>query len=476
MKRINENRLGVQLEILCDIFSMAAAFFAAMLLFGMFAGNVFDTSYIYFGIAAAAITLLILGMLDAYRYVGAYLVKKKRLPAMYGVAQFICAMITFLASLIFFGLDFNGFVFGAVYFILAFALMVADNRIVLNLLVKICESQTLLILFPEGYPEKFLDKLKKKSCEFGRIDVYRIPADETEVSNEAAKLIAAADKILVASNIPEDLRYKYVLEASSREGGSAAPTIEIVSSVENLLFLGGITAHVGDTPTVAVKNGQMSFLTGFLKRAFDLISASVGLVLLSPIFLICAVMIKCDTPGPVFYKQERYTIHKKRFNVLKFRTMIQDAEKQGASLATANDARITRTGKILRACRLDELPQLINIIRGEMTIVGPRPERPVYADEYSKMVKNYDVRYLVKAGLTGYAQVYGQYNTKVSDKILFDSIYIYNFSIWLDIKLIILTVMIMFIKESTEGVDEDMASVPVSRPQNADKLEAADKK
>ena len=214
-------------------------------------------------------------------------------------------------------------------------------------------------------------------------------------------------------------------------------------------------------------------MLSFFKRAFDLIAATVGLVLLSPIFLICAVAIKRDTPGPVFYKQERYTINKNKFNIIKFRTMVKDAEKMGIKLATENDSRITKVGKILRACRLDELPQLINIIKGEMSIVGPRPERPIYADEYSRMVKNYDVRYLVKAGLTGYAQIYGRYNTKVSDKVLLDSIYIYTFSAWLDIKLIVLTIMIMFTKESTEGVDEEMASVPVS---NSDKIKKSDKK
>lgn len=231
--------------------------------------------------------------------------------------------------------------------------------------------------------------------------------------------------------------------------------------------------HVGDTPTIAVRNGRPGLLLSFFKRAFDLIAATVGLVLLSPIFLICAVAIKRDTPGPVFYKQERYTINKKKFNIIKFRTMVKDAEKMGIKLATENDSRITKVGKILRACRLDELPQLINIIKGEMSIVGPRPERPIYADEYSRMVKNYDVRYLVKAGLTGYAQIYGRYNTKVSDKVLLDSIYIYTFSAWLDIKLIVLTIMIMFTKESTEGVDEEMASVPVS---NSDKIKKSDKK
>lgn len=140
--------------------------------------------------------------------------------------------------------------------------------------------------------------------------------------------------------------------------------------------------------------------------------------------------------------------------------MVKDAEKMGAKLATERDDRITRTGRILRSCRLDELPQLINILKGEMSFVGPRPERPIYADRYSVMVKNYDIRYTVKAGLTGYAQIYGQYNTKVSDKVLFDSIYINNFSLWLDLKLIMQTALIMFVRESTKGVNENMASVP----------------
>lgn len=471
MKRMNKNRLVAQLEVSCDIFSMSAAFLISLLIAEISTGfSTFDASYIYFGIAAETITVIILNMLDAYGCVGSYIVKKTRLFVMYGVAQFLSAMIMLFAALLFFDFDLISVVFGVVYYILAFALMMINSLLVLSLLIKIRAGQSLLILFPDGYPEKFLEKLKKKSSDFGKIYVYKISPEETEVSYEAARLIAASDEVIIASNISENLRYKYILEASSRADGSAAASIKIVSTVENLSFLGGLIAHVGDTPTVAVKSGQISIFAGFFKRAFDLIAASIGLVLLSPIFLICAVAIKCDTPGPVFYKQERYTINKRKFNIIKFRTMVKDAEKLGASLATENDARITRVGKILRACRLDELPQLINIIKGEMSIVGPRPERPIYADEYSKMVKNYDVRYLVKAGLTGYAQIYGQYNTKVSDKILLDSIYIYTFSAWLDIKLIVLTIMIMFIKESTEGVDEDMASVPVSHPENSDKV------
>ena len=135
--------------------------------------------------------------------------------------------------------------------------------------------------------------------------------------------------------------------------------------------------------------------------------------------------------------------------------MYTDAEKNGAQLATEDDPRITRVGKFLRATRLDELPQLYNILFGHMSVVGPRPERPIFADRFSEDVGNYDTRYFVKAGLTGYAQVYGKYNTRASDKILMDLIYITNYSFLLDIKLIILTTKTMFVKSATEGLNEE---------------------
>mgnify|MGYP004529433677 CR=1 FL=1 len=150
--------------------------------------------------------------------------------------------------------------------------------------------------------------------------------------------------------------------------------------------------------------------------------------------------------GYILQAGKVYTVNKKRFNILKIRTVISDAEKYGARLATENDDTITRFGKILRACCIDELTQLINILKGEMSVVGLRHERPVYADVYSEIVKKYDIRYIVKAGLMGYVQVYGQYNKKVSDKVLFDSIYINNFSFFNDIKLIMQTVMAIRIK------------------------------
>jgi len=179
------------------------------------------------------------------------------------------------------------------------------------------------------------------------------------------------------------------------------------------------------------------------------------MVVALPVMLVIAAAIKLDDHGPVFYKQERVTLDGKLFKILKFRSMIVNAEKDGKSIpATDNDPRITRVGKFIRATRLDELPQILNILKGDMSIVGPRPERLEHVEKYSKDIPEFNYRLKVKGGLTGYAQIYGKYNTSAYDKLRLDLMYIENYSILLDIKLILMTVRILFKKESTEGFDK----------------------
>jgi lipopolysaccharide/colanic/teichoic acid biosynthesis glycosyltransferase len=169
--------------------------------------------------------------------------------------------------------------------------------------------------------------------------------------------------------------------------------------------------------------------------------------------LIAAIAIKLDDGGPIFFKQNRITRNGKIFNVLKFRSMIVDADKDGAKKAEVGDDRITKVGRIIRACRLDELPQLINVLKGDMSLVGPRPERIENVYEYSNAYPEFELRHKVKGGITGYAQLYGKYNTSPKDKLNMDLIYIETYSIIQDIKLLILTIKILFMKESTEGFD-----------------------
>ena len=210
-----------------------------------------------------------------------------------------------------------------------------------------------------------------------------------------------------------------------------------------------------DTPLMLSRNMGLSIEQQWLKRTEDIVVALLMLMIFSPVFLSAAIGIKCTDGGPVFYKQERLTKDGKHFMIYKFRTMIVDAEKtSGPVLATDRDPRILPIGRLLRATRLDELPQIVNILKGEMSVVGPRPERQIIADQYTEEIPEFVLRLKVKAGLTGYAQVYGKYNTTFYDKLKLDLMYIRKYSLLLDLKLILMTPKIMFLKESTEGVKE----------------------
>lgn len=189
------------------------------------------------------------------------------------------------------------------------------------------------------------------------------------------------------------------------------------------------------------------------KRVFDFTASLLALIILSPIYLAVSLAVKLSEGGPVLYKQKRLTKDGKEFNVMKFRSMRVDAEKDGvARLASENDDRITSVGKFIRACRLDELPQLINILRGDMSIVGPRPERPEIAEQYEKEMPAFSLRLQVKAGLTGFAQVYGKYNTTPYDKLQMDLMYVNKMSVTEDLRLMFATLRILFIPDSTEGI------------------------
>ena len=206
----------------------------------------------------------------------------------------------------------------------------------------------------------------------------------------------------------------------------------------------------------------------FSKRVFDIVAASIGLIVLSPVFLITAIAIKATDKGPVFYKQERLTKNGKRFMIHKFRSMRVDAEKDGVARLSSgeNDDRITPVGRFIRKCRIDELPQLIDILAGNLSVVGPRPERPEIAEEYMKEIPEFQLRLQAKAGLTGYAQVYGKYNTTPYDKLQMDLMYIAHPSFAEDIRICFATFKILFTSESTEGVAEGQTTAISSETDN----------
>ncbi|MEE0947045.1 MAG: sugar transferase [Acutalibacteraceae bacterium] len=227
----------------------------------------------------------------------------------------------------------------------------------------------------------------------------------------------------------------------------------VLPSSADVIIRNSDQIQIFDTPVMMCRNRGLRLEQELVKRIIDILVSVVGIAITSPIMLIVALAIKLYDRGPVFFKQNRVTKDGKIFNVLKFRSMIVDADKDGAKKAENDDDRITPVGKIIRPFRLDELPQFFNILFGDMSLVGPRPERVENVYEYTQKYPDFNLRHRVKGGLTGYAQIYGKYNTSPEDKLKMDLIYIEQYSIFLDFKLILMTIKILFMKESTEGFD-----------------------
>lgn len=227
--------------------------------------------------------------------------------------------------------------------------------------------------------------------------------------------------------------------------------IYVIPKISDIIIRSASNITYFDSPIMKCQSTGLSVEQRAVKRFFDVVICSIAMVVASPVFLAIALAIKLYDGGPVFYKQRRCSLDLKPFDILKFRSMIVDAEKNGPQPAVDGDKRITPVGKVIRALRIDELPQLINIIKGDMSIVGPRPERIEHVEKYSAEIPEFVFRYKVKGGLTGYAQVFGKYNTSAYNKLKMDLMYIQNYSLALDFKLILMTIKILFKRESTEG-------------------------
>lgn len=289
-----------------------------------------------------------------------------------------------------------------------------------------------------GFLRRFVVAQKLSLCQY-----------ETSLSQEIAK----ADCVLVVG-VDADVRNGILKDCT--ECGIPAYVLPktgdiLMRGADMYLVSGEILLHVAEaSPT-------QEYLIA--KRAFDILISLVALIVLSPLMLLTAVAIKLYDGGPVFYRQIRLTKNRQKFKILKFRSMRVDAEKDGlARLSCEGDDRITPVGRLIRACRMDELPQLWNILRGDMTLVGPRPERPEIAAQYETELPAFSLRLQVKAGLTGYAQIYGRYNSEPYEKLQMDLMYINNMSAAEDLRLLFGTLRILLSKESTSGVKAEQAT------------------
>ena len=318
------------------------------------------------------------------------------------------------------------------------------NQLSDGIFKKMFPPKRLLLICDMAYKENLIRKLS------GRKDLYTV----TRCVSAAEPLVKLQQEVqdcdaMMLYGLEEQKRndlVKFCYEKSIR--------IYVAPEISDLLLRGADRVHSFDTPFLLLRNSGISFEQRVMKRAMDVIISGCMLLVASPFMLLTALAIKLEDHGPALFKQERVTLNGRKFYIYKFRSMIVDAEKNGAQFSSKNDSRITKVGKFIRATRLDELPQLLNILKGDMSIVGPRPERQQYIDEFCKETPEFIYRLKVKAGLTGYAQIYGKYNTTPLDKLKLDLMYIESYSVLLDMKLIFLTLKIMFTKESTEGVDE----------------------
>lgn len=310
---------------------------------------------------------------------------------------------------------------------------------------KLYRARKLLVIYGDRKPDQLIEKMNSRKDRYDISGKVHIDVGEKEIY----KMMRHYEGVIIW-DLPSQIRNKYLKYCFAH-----SIRCYVTPKISDVILNGTDRIHLFDTPLLMSRNMGLSAEQKFIKRTTDILISAMAIVVFSPLMLIIALCVKLYDRGPVFYRQERLTYMGKPFMIFKFRSMCVDSEKNGARLASKHDSRITPVGKVLRNLHLDELPQLFNVFLGDMSLVGPRPERKVIMHEYQREIPEFYYRLKVKAGLTGYAQVYGKYNTTPYDKLKLDLFYIENYSLLLDIKLLFMTVKIFFQKEVSEGVDDN---------------------
>jgi|GEM_PF-111420 len=392
-----------------------------------------DGIVVYFSMAATA--LIILGIQKFFGFLDKPVVETA--SKILGIAFVINAV---MIAVLYFSRSIS---LSLYYFIVAGAfqvmLLVLLKRFSALLKKDVLRNRISLVIGNDPQKSHLLSSVKKN--ENGRVAF--IPFHDDKLKDH----VDQADNIYLSQSVPKKLKEKIINYCVLRE-----KKIFIVPETYEIAIRSSMMTQAGDVPLFSVESFRLTESQNIIKRAMDIGIALVGIVLLSPLMLITAIFIKREDGGPIFYKQLRSGRNGSQFQVIKFRSMVMDAERfTGAVFAAENDPRITRAGRFIRATRIDEIPQFFNVLKGEMSVVGPRPERPMFVEEFSRELPEYTSRLAVKPGITGLAQVMGNYTTTPENKVKFDLVYIRNYSLLLDIKILFRTIKVVFKKEQAEG-------------------------
>ncbi len=333
-------------------------------------------------------------------------------------------------------------------FVVAFVYILIINKVYMN----IFPPRKLLLIYGDRNPEELVAKFETRKDKYIITDRISVREGEEVLEERIRSTYDSGQCNAVIIGDMTVRERKPLIKFCYSEG----IRFYLLPKITDVILMGAEELHVFDSPILLTREYSLTMEQRFTKRAIDIIFALILIVLSSPFMLLTALAVKLYDGGPILYKQVRCTRDRKEFKILKFRSMRVDAEKDGvARLASKGDSRITPVGKFIRKCRLDELPQLFNILKGEMSFIGPRPERPEIIAQYMEVMPEFEYRMKVKAGLAGFAQVYGKYNTTPYDKLKLDLTYIENYSVLLDLKLMLLTLKVLLWPDSTEGVEAD---------------------
>ena len=360
---------------------------------------------------------------------------KSRRDVISSIAKLVFTQTLTTTTIVYF---MQGFSFPRLVLIIAaavqFALLSAWNLAMLSLRDRVkCTTYAMVVGDPENV-DIITGKLQKLlAYEKIELKYFFKPEDKNTYINIIKK--SRVDEVVLCSELSEDLKMEILLICINH-----GISVYLVPEVFEIALLNTKVIHLDDTPLLQLDQLNLSFEQRLFKRLFDLAITVAALPVLLPFLLAVALGVKVTSPGRILYSQERVTGGGKVYNIYKFRTMCEDAERNtGPVVSSAGDERVTPFGRFLRRYRIDEFPQLINVLKGDMSLVGPRSERPYFVEKFNRDINGYGIRNNVKAGLTGYAQIFGHYGTGADLKLKYDILYIRNYSMLLDIKILLQT-------------------------------------